>query len=71
MGDKYTNNLHLPYLIYKLFYLHLYEYHNLNLGFMTKAKACESMGQEGSLGVTIHIPRSARKCEGMNLHTRK
>jgi hypothetical protein len=38
---------------------------------MTKAKACEGMGQEGSLGVTIHALRSARKCEGMNLHIPK
>ncbi len=43
--------------------------HNLNLGLATKAKACKSAGQEGSLGVTFHALGSAKECEGMNLHT--
>jgi hypothetical protein len=29
------------------------------------------VGQEGSLGVTSHVPESAKKCEGMNSHTPK
>jgi len=36
---------------------------------MTKARACEGTSQEGSLGVTFHAPKSAKECEGMNLHT--
>jgi len=44
---------------------------NPNLGLVTKAKAYEGVGQEGSLGVTFHAPNSARECEGMNLHTPK
>jgi hypothetical protein len=42
--------------------------HNLSLGFMTKARACECVGQEGSPGVTFHALESARECEGMNPH---
>jgi hypothetical protein len=38
---------------------------------MTKVRACKVAGQEGSPGVTLHAPRSVRKCEGMNLHTFK
>jgi len=44
---------------------------NPNLGLMTNARACKGVGQEGSLGVTCHAPRSVRECEGMNLHTPK
>jgi len=29
------------------------------------------VGQERSLGVTPHAPKSVRKCEGMNPHTSK
>jgi hypothetical protein len=36
---------------------------------VTKARACKSAGQEGSPEVTFHAPGSAKKCEGMNLHT--
>jgi len=46
-------------------------YHNLNLGLMTKAKACKGAGQEGSLGVTSHAFGSVGECEGMNTHTPK
>jgi len=45
--------------------------HNLSLRFMTKARVCKVAGQEGSPGVTLHAPRSVRKCEGMNPHTPK
>jgi len=45
--------------------------HNPNLGPATKARACKVVGQEGSMGVTPHAPRSVRKCEGMNPHTPK
>ncbi len=40
-------------------------------GLATKARACKVVGQEGSLGVTSHVPESAKKCEGMNSHTPK
>jgi len=45
--------------------------HNPNLGLVTKARACKGEAQEGSPRVTSHVPRSARECEGMNLHTPK
>jgi hypothetical protein len=41
---------------------------NPSLGLTTKARACKVAGQEGSLGVTFHAPRGAKKCEGMNPH---
>jgi hypothetical protein len=37
---------------------------NLSLGLVTKARACEVVGQEKKLG-------SERKCEGMNPHIPK
>jgi hypothetical protein len=46
-------------------------YRNPNPGLVTKTKACKSAGQKGSLGVTFHVPRSAKECEGMNPHTPK
>jgi len=45
------------------------DYHNPNLGLVTKAKACKVAGQEGSPGVTLHALGNVRKCEGMNPHT--
>jgi hypothetical protein len=36
-----------------------------------KAKALQGCGTRGSQGVTSHIPRSVRKCEGVNPHTPK
>jgi hypothetical protein len=44
---------------------------NLSLGFMTKAWVCKGVGQERSLGVTSHAPKSVREHEGMNIHTPK
>ncbi len=44
---------------------------NPSLGLATKARACKVAGQERSLGITFHAPRSAKECEGMNLHTPK
>jgi hypothetical protein len=38
---------------------------------MTKAKAYKVATQEESQGVTFHVPKSAKECEGMNLHTPK
>jgi hypothetical protein len=46
-------------------------YRNLSLGLTTKARACKSASQKGSLGVTFHAPRSAKECEGINSHTPK
>jgi hypothetical protein len=45
--------------------------HNLSLGLATKARACKVVGQEGSPGVMLHAPRSARECEGIDPHTPK
>jgi len=42
---------------------------NPRLGFMTKAKACKSVGQKGGPGDTSCTPESARKYERMNPHT--
>jgi len=44
---------------------------NPNLGLTTKVKACKVAGQEGSLRVMLHVPGSARKCEGIDPHTPK
>jgi len=44
---------------------------NPSLEFMTKARACKGVGQEGSSGVTFHVLGSVGKCEGMNSHTSK
>ncbi len=44
---------------------------NPSLGLVTKVKACKGEGQEGSLGVTSHAPKSVGECEGMNLHMSK
>jgi len=38
---------------------------------MTKARGCKVVGQEGSPGVMLHAPGSARECEGINPHTPK
>jgi hypothetical protein len=45
--------------------------HNPNLGFTTKERAYKGAGQEWSLGVTFHAPRSVGECEGMSPHTPK
>ncbi len=37
----------------------------------TKAKGCKVVGQEGSSGVMLHVPGSAKECEGIGLHTPK
>jgi len=44
---------------------------NLSLGLATKTRACKGASQVKSSGVTFHALGSARKCEGMNLHTPK
>jgi len=44
---------------------------NPSFGLTTKARVYKVAGQERSLGVTSHAPRSAKKCEGMNPHTPK
>jgi hypothetical protein len=67
-------NLNKCQLYYKSCIVELVEdifCHDLNLGLATKARACKSAGQEGSLGVTFHAPGSAKECEGMNLYTPK
>jgi hypothetical protein len=44
---------------------------NLSLGLATKARACKVASQEGSPKVRPHAPKSARECEGIDLHTPK
>jgi hypothetical protein len=44
---------------------------NPSLGLTTKARGCKVAGQEGSLRVMPHAPKSVRECEGINLHTPK
>jgi hypothetical protein len=44
---------------------------NPNLGLATEARGCKVAGQEKDLGVTSHVPGSAKECEGMNPHTPK
>ncbi len=46
-------------------------YHDLNLGLMTKARACKAACQEGSPGITFHIHENVRESEGMNPQTPK
>jgi hypothetical protein len=53
------------------FPLYVTSCHSPNLGLTTKAKACKVANQEGSLGITSHVPRSAKECKGMNPHTPK
>jgi len=38
---------------------------------VTKAKGGKVAGQERSLGVMPHAPKSARECEGIDPHTLK
>jgi len=44
---------------------------NPSFGLVTKARACEGAGQEGSSRVTFHAFRNARECDEMNPHTLK
>ncbi len=44
---------------------------NPSLGLVTKASGYKVVGQEGSSKVMLHAPGSARKCEGIDLHTPK
>jgi hypothetical protein len=44
---------------------------NPNLGLTTKAKACECVSQEWKPGITFHVPKSVKECEGFNSHTPK
>jgi hypothetical protein len=39
---------------------------NPNLGLVTKARACNGEGKEGSSGIISHAPGSVGECEGMN-----
>jgi len=63
------------YLIFNSFFLKSFSWmhacHNPSLGLVIKARACEDASQKWSPIVTFHAPESARKCEGMNLHTPK
>jgi hypothetical protein len=71
MKGKIYRFLYLVCNVAKDLQLLNYYCHNPNLGLATKARACKVVGQEGSLGVTSHVLESAKKCEGMNLHTSK
>jgi hypothetical protein len=46
-------------------------YHNPNLGLLTKARVCKSVGQEGGPGGTSYTPESVGECEKMSPHTPK
>ncbi len=48
-----------------------YDCHNPSLGLATKARACKVAGHKGSPRITSRVPKSAKECEGMNLHTPK
>jgi hypothetical protein len=74
INQKYLNNLeNIMNIVNHVCFLHPMNMlcHNLNLGLATKARACKVAGQERSLGVIFHAPRSAKECEGMNPHTPK
>jgi hypothetical protein len=74
MVPKNTMNTHLSRFRLILNFLHLRKHflcHNPSLGLVTKVRACRGVGQEGSLGVTSHAPKSVGECEGMNTHTFK
>jgi hypothetical protein len=43
----------------------------LALGSRPRQRGCKVVGQEKDPRVTSHIPRSAKECEGMNLHIPK
>jgi hypothetical protein len=45
--------------------------HNLNLGLVTKARTCKSVGQKGSPGGTSYTLENVGDCERMNPHTPK
>ncbi len=47
------------------------ECRDFSFGLMTKARACKGVGQEGSLIITFHTPRSVGECEGMNSNRSK
>ncbi len=42
-----------------------------SLGLTTRARGYKVAGQEGSLGIMPHAPKSARECEGIDPHTPK
>jgi len=42
-----------------------------NPNLATKANTCKGVGQEWSLGITFHAPRSVGECEEMNPHNPK
>jgi hypothetical protein len=44
---------------------------NPRLGFVTKARACKVVGQEGSPIITSHVLESVRECEKLNTCTPK
>jgi hypothetical protein len=45
--------------------------YNLSLELTIKVRAYKGAGQEGNLGVTFHVLKSAKECEGVNPHTAK
>jgi len=45
--------------------------HNLNLGFMIKARIYKGASQEWSLEITFHAFESVGECEKMNPHNFK
>ncbi len=47
------------------------KFRNLSFRLVTKARACKSAGQEGSMGGTSYIPKNVGECERMNPHIPK
>jgi len=43
--------------------------HDLNLGFVTKAKVCKGANWKWSMGVIFYVLKSVGDCEGINPHT--
>ncbi len=68
--SKHTSHHHGQSITSCQFFTYKY-CRNPSLGLTTKARACKSVGQEGSLGFTFHALGSAKECEGMNPHTLK
>ncbi len=64
--SKHTSHHHSRSITSCQFFTYKY-CRNPSLGLTTKARACKSVGQEGSLGFTFHALGNAKECEGWTL----
>ncbi len=62
-----SNDVHGHNNCHMIFSWNDLSYHNPNLGFVTKARGCKVACQKGDLGVTSHVPRSAKNAREWNL----